>query len=1433
MNKVLLIIILLVTQTIKSQNQKEYSKKSPDKSFIKNEGQIIDQNGKPNNKVLYLLNTNGLNIQLKKSGFSYDVYERKTNGIHSNPKINKETLFNIRTVEKNSDSILKETLFHRIDIDFLETSNDLQIKEYETSQSYTNYYNILGREEGITNVKSFKKIVYENLYEGINVEFFVPENSEKPVEYNFIIKPEADISKIKMKFKGADVDLRNNELNLNLIHGNLKEIIPKSWVENSEGKKGVTINYVKKSENIFGFKVNDENYKKGSTLVIDPTPVREWGTYFGGYGTDSAHNNSMTGDSQGNTIHAGYTDSFDNIATVGSHQSENYILENNLYLITGIMMKFDPDGNLIWSTYYGGIGSTEFYSVGTDNENNIIGVGDTYSDTHIATPNSHQEFKGGDENDGFLVKFNSNGERIWSSYYGGIGQDVIRTVSTDNLNKIYIAGSTGSGNNMITANAFDSEFENNNSLYASEAFIAKFDQNGNREWGTYYGGASVDVITSIEVGNDSNLYIVGYTRSENNIATSGAYKESLTMNGAQTSDRLDTFIAKFNASGQRIWGTYFGGDAIDWGYNLAVDNERNIIISGATQSTIDIAFNNPHQANKGGDVADWDNFLAKFSENGSLLWSTYYGGEEREVYTNSLVDTDNENNIYLAGGTESQSNIATFQSYQQNRIGTYTNAYLVKFDKLGNRLWGTYYGATHTTATGLHVSDKSIYLAGETNSLTNIATSETHQPELNSNIHGNHKVDYFVAKFTECESTIIVEVNEFLCAGEDILFNASGGVTYSWTGPNGFTSSEENPVISNSRAIDSGTYTVFIEAANGCDDTRTFEVIVSEKPIANPINTIESCENAHNTGISSAFDTSNIESQILGGQTSMSVRYFDSDGNALPSPLPNPMTNSISNLETITVRIANDNNPECYAETSFNLIVNPLPTINTIDDIYSCDDNYDGITTFDTSTIESTLLGGLTGMTLDYFRENGQQLPTPLPNTITNIASNKETITARVTNPTTNCYREISFDLIVNPLPIANSLDILYGCDTNNDGISEYFDTSNVESQVLNGQTGMTVSYFDQSGNELSSPLPTLFTNSNPNTELISVRVTNINSKCYAETTLQLQTVTQPNITQPNNIYACNQGNGYALFDTATLEQQIIGNQAGLILQYFDSNNNQLPSPLPVLFQNTEPFIQTISVRVQSATSTLCYADTSFDLIVNNLPEINLEEEYIICNLVPSISLTVNSNYSSYHWFFENGTLISETYSAEIIEEGSYVLRVTQIENGITCEKSFDFNLIRSELPEIKQVNYEELGNNYIEIIASGNGDFEYSIDGINYQESNHFPNIQGGIYKVFVRDIEGCGEDSEDVIIIDYPRFFTPNNDGHNDYWQIKGINKFPNSKISIFDRYGKFITQLSSNDLGWNGFYNGKKMVSNDYWFRVTLDDGLIFSGHFSLKR
>lgn len=628
------------------------------------------------------------------------------------------------------------------------------------------------------------------------------------------------------------------------------------------------------------------------------------------------------------------------------------------------------------------------------------------------------------------------------------------------------------------------------------------------------------------------------------------------------------------------------------------------------------------------------------------------------------------------------------------------------------------------------------------------------------------------------------------------------------------------------------TITATITAKDGSVVVISKTIDVNEPPNAYGINNVYACETVYNTGISSSFDLSKVTQQVLGGQTNKVVTFIDGRGQKYTT-LPIPFTNSVKDKETITVRVAHADNTCCYSETTFDLIVNPLPKLSPIPNFTNCETNSNGFANFDLSTVEVLALGGQIGMSVAYFDGNGNQLPSQLPNPYINQIPNEEIITVRVTNDATKCYNDTTFTLFVNEQPMANALDMLVGCDTNADGISEYFDTSAIESQVLGSQTGMAVSYFDAAGTVLPYPLPNPFTNTEAFTQQITVRVTHQLTGCYAETLLNLETATQPHINRPNNLYACDAGDGFAYFNTSSVASTLLGNQSGLEVFYVDDQGNSLPSPLPISLLNTVAYNQTINVRVENRLNRLCYSETSFDLIVNRLPEVNLEGTYFICNLEPSIYLTVPPNFVSYEWISQDGTLISVTPNAEIVNEGTYFLTITQIKNGISCEKTFSFDLIRSVLPQIEQVNYGELGDNFIEIIASGDGHFEYSIDGTTFQDSNYFSNVQGGIYTVYVRDKDGCGETSQNVIIVDYPRFFTPNSDGYNDYWHIKGITAFPNATIIIFDRYGKVLGQLAPNDIGWNGLYNGNPLLANDYWFTADLGNGTHFSGHFALKR
>ena len=326
--------------------------------------------------------------------------------------------------------------------------------------------------------------------------------------------------------------------------------------------------------------------------------IRIWGTYLGGSLTDCAYDLAI--DVSNQIIIVGASNSNNGISTINSHQ--NFPGGGSTYL-SGFVSKFTTNGNLIWSSYYGGEGcGTDINSVCTDQYKNIYFVGKGFGNSLIPTIGSHQYLSGGGE-EAFIVKFNQFGTRIWGTFLGGTGSDRAYGICLDSTESLYITGSTTSNNNIATTGAFQT-----NSV-SQDIFLAKFNTNGNRIWSTYAGGAnSQEYGTSVKCDYNNNIYITGATNSNTNIATNGSYQQ----NYAGGWD--DCFLIKFNSNGTRTWGTYYGGQTWDYASNLAIDNSNSIYLCGSSDSNSGIATIGSYQANYIGTQDDCNSFLVKFNE---------------------------------------------------------------------------------------------------------------------------------------------------------------------------------------------------------------------------------------------------------------------------------------------------------------------------------------------------------------------------------------------------------------------------------------------------------------------------------------------------------------------------------------------------------------------------------------------------------------------------------------------------------------------------------------------------------------------------------------------------------------------------------------------------------------------------------------------------
>lgn len=269
--------------------------------------------------------------------------------------------------------------------------------------------------------------------------------------------------------------------------------------------------------------------------------------------------------------------------------------------------------------------------------------------------------------------------KIWGTYYGGTKNDEATSVFTDVDGNVYMGGNTFS-DNVIALNGHQNTRTDNR-----DAFIAKFDKDGNRLWATYYGGENDDRLTKITPYSAAGFYLCGTTQSDSLIAFSGHQTQK---GGKGKASDKDAFLVKFDSSGVRFWATYFGGYSDEFAYGCAVGTDGDIYLSGSTTSPTGIGFNG--FLNTYNDDVLPDAFLAKFDRNGILRWGTYYGGLFSHEY--GIVATGPAGEVYLAGHTESSTDIA--ENGHKNTFSGVKDAFIVKFDANGNRIWGTYFGGT-------------------------------------------------------------------------------------------------------------------------------------------------------------------------------------------------------------------------------------------------------------------------------------------------------------------------------------------------------------------------------------------------------------------------------------------------------------------------------------------------------------------------------------------------------------------------------------------------------------------------------------------------------------------------------------------------------------------------------------------------------------------
>jgi len=961
---------------------------SPDWSFRENKGQLMDENHKQLSDIIYYGQQGGVNVYCKPGTLSF-VFTKTESILPRSRSFKGKIGFPSKTPNKRQLT----TPINRADMVLLNANINAEITATEQLEYYENYYTTGDANHGITSVHAFKTITYQNIYPHIDLVLHSRKNG---LEYSFLVHPAGDVDDIQMQWKGMDSIeiLANGGIKYTHSLGSMTETAPISITNES----AIESRFLQK-ENTISFKVNP--YDKTKDLLIDPT--LSWGSYFGGSSDDYAY--GIAADTNNNVYIVGETQSTSGIATSGAYQTSyvgfndafvakftssgslawatyygsNYggnpeaitiDKKNNIYIagntssISGIatsgayqtsnngnevfLAKFTSSGSRVWGTYFGGE-YTQAFAITADANSNTYITGSTFDSTGIATIGAYQTSLGGGSSlgDAFIAKFDSSGSSLlWGTYFGGYNDEWGLGITHDINNNVYITGSTVSTSGIATSGAYQTSYGGGSYGWDSagygDAFVAKFDTSGSLFWGTYFGGDSSDAGFGITADANNNIYITGWTFSDNNIVTSQAYQTSLAGN-------QDVFVAKFTSSGSLKWGTYYGGDNGNEGLGITADISNNIYVTGWTYSDSGLATKGAYQTSIGGGN---DAFIAKFDPLGALAWGTYYRGSNDDI--GSGITADLSNNIYITGGTNSTNSIATSGAYQTSFAGN-GDAFIAKFSPNYNNDAGLPFiqSPISNICTGLH----DIYVqlkdyGNDTLKSVKIKWKINSVPQTTYNWTGNIKTDSSAIinigsyNFAAGKDTIVawtsapngvtdsvpgndtakIITNVFpfpkantgssrsICFGNTASIGDTilSGNTYFWDSkPAGFASTSSNPQIN--PAI---TTTYYLKVTNMayCTDSDSVVITVNPLPIVNVGNNQTICSG----------DSATIGDTMINGNTyswaSNPLGFTSTLSNSSISP---NATTTYTLKETIRAT-------GCTKSDSVIIMVNPLPPTPTI-----------------------------------------------------------------------------------------------------------------------------------------------------------------------------------------------------------------------------------------------------------------------------------------------------------------------------------------------------------------------------------------------------------------------------------------------------------------------------------------------------------------------
>jgi hypothetical protein len=548
-----------------------------------------------------------------------------------------------------------------------------------------------------TNVPTYEKVEYANVYPGIDLVYHG--SSQHQLEYDFVVGAGRDPGAIELAFVGAESFRLNQkgDLILKLRDGEVVEQAPVIYQDTDQGRRAISGGYQLKGKYI-AFRLGA--YDKRKPLTIDPTLA--YSTFLGG--SEDDFGTGIAVDPQGDAYVTGYMsadfpttpDAFQPVFRGPSSNNDSVIG----YDADAFVTKLNRDGSaLVYSTFLGGDttdqpmgedATDEAMGIALDSWGNAYITGATRSTNFPVTPNAYQPSLGGTgtglRQNAFVSKLNADGSKlVYSTFLGGSLFDQGQAIAVDNAGNAYVGGSTRSADFPTTPGAFQPSQPVSKAREKEDAFVTKLNASGSQlVYSTYLGGTGFDAALSIALDSQGSAYITGRTGSSNFPTTPGAYQTVCANCGTS----FNGFVTKLNADGsQPVYSTFLGGGFENDGTGIVVDGSGNAYVIGPTTAdfpTTPGALVLPDQ-NSGA-------FVTKLNASGSQpVYSAFLG-----TLDGRGIAVNRQGNAYITGTTASTTFPTTpdaFQAGQSSPTSSNTQTIVARLNLDGSALdYSTYLG---------------------------------------------------------------------------------------------------------------------------------------------------------------------------------------------------------------------------------------------------------------------------------------------------------------------------------------------------------------------------------------------------------------------------------------------------------------------------------------------------------------------------------------------------------------------------------------------------------------------------------------------------------------------------------------------------------------------------------------------------------------------